>query len=501
VKLSVNCMTRGPADRVAAMLALFRPVADEIFVAIDDRAEPELDAALATVADTLVRYPYAEPVDRPLAWIHAQCRGEWVLTVDDDEIPSRALLDALPELVQSRDCTHYWLRRRWLYPTGDRYIDAQPWHQDYQLRLVLNDPRLISFPDETHVPVSALGPARYLELPLYHADCVVNSTEARARKARHYERLRPGLRMMGRPLNEAFYLPEQADPATRAVPSEDLELIHSVLAPKSPSVAATVEVRNAGRGEIDRFWAGRVLSESAYSARLTLLHDAPRLAAGGVGKVSVLVENLSDERWPWGGGRGPEIRLTYRWLRRDGSVAAEGLRTALPADLPAGESQIVPLTIAAPDDAGRYTFVVDLVHEHVRWFEQSVRVEVEVTPARIVVVLDPGTRGGLLAALEQLDPDEEPLVLTPAPTELARTFAGRTMLAPAVPSSRLAFLRLHAACREALTGASRLLVPAEMLREGRRLPLLAALSAARSLDIPAHTSDGEQLTARRVLRR
>jgi hypothetical protein len=496
VTLSVNCMTRGPADRVVAMLALFRPVADEIFVAIDDRAEPALDAALASVADTLVRYPYAEPVDRPLAWIHAQCRGDWVLTVDDDEIPSRALLDALPELVESQSCTHYWVLRRWLYPTGERYLDAQPWSEDYVLRLVRNDPHVISFPDETHVPVAAIGPARYLDQPLYHADCVLNSTEARARKARHYERLHSGKRVAGRRLNAAFYLPEEVDAPTSAVPPEDVGVIRSVLAPKPPQTAAP-EVRAANRGEIDRFWTGADLADSAYAARLTLLGELPRLAAGAVEKVSVRVENLGDATWPWGGGPGPEIRLTYRWLRPDRSVAAEGLRTGLPAELAPGESEIVPLTIAAPDEPGRYTLLIDLVHEHVRWFDAALRVIVDVAPARIVGVVDPGVREDLLSVLEQLDPEEEPLVLTHAPAELGRTFAGRTALVPALPSSRLGFLRLHAAYRAALTDASRLLVPAG----GRRLPLLAALTAARSLGIPAHTTDGRPLTTRRILRR
>ena len=77
--LSVCCMTRGPGPRVAAILELLRPVADEIVVALDDRAETEVAAALAGVTDRLVAYPYAEPVDRPLPWLFRQCSGRWIL--------------------------------------------------------------------------------------------------------------------------------------------------------------------------------------------------------------------------------------------------------------------------------------------------------------------------------------------------------------------------------------------------------------------------------------
>ena len=474
--LSINVMTAGPGDRVGAMLALFRPVADEILVAVDDRAGPELEAALGSVADRLIRYPYAEPVDRPLAWIHAECRGEWVLTVDDDEIPSQALLDSLPELIQARDVTHYWLPRRWLYPTSDRYLDAPPWRPDYQPRLVLNDPRLISFPDETHVPLVALGPSRYLAASLYHADTLLSSTEAREAKALRYERLLPGKRVAGRPLNEAYYLPERVDAPNRAVPAEDLALVAAVLAGESPTGSPRAEVRSADREEIDRHWAGRPFSDSAYEAGLKLRDELPPLRAGVEEKVDVLVENRGVEAWPWGGA----IRLASRWS--SGERVVEGPHRSLPADLPAGWSQIVPVPLVPPA-AGRWALEIDLVHEHVRWFDRALRVEVDVLPQRIAAVLDPGSLDGLLAVLGRLDPEEEPVVVTNRPDELARGFAGRI------------------ATDLVGTGATRLVVPDELVLAGQRGPLLDAVAAARKLGIPAQSASGQALNGKRVVRR
>src|SRR5512138_1624180 len=86
--LSVCCLTRGPTARVAAQLHLLREVADEIVVGVDTSVDEELVHPLEGVADVLVRYPYADPVDRPVGWIHSLCTRDWILWVDDDEIPS-----------------------------------------------------------------------------------------------------------------------------------------------------------------------------------------------------------------------------------------------------------------------------------------------------------------------------------------------------------------------------------------------------------------------------
>ena len=76
--------------RVAALLGLLRPVVTELVVALDDRADEETERAAAGIADDVVRFTYREPVDRPLRWLHSRCRGDWILTLDDDEIPHRS---------------------------------------------------------------------------------------------------------------------------------------------------------------------------------------------------------------------------------------------------------------------------------------------------------------------------------------------------------------------------------------------------------------------------
>src|SRR3954451_11974624 len=146
-------MTAGPAPRVAAMLELLRPAVDELFVALDGRAGPEVAASVQHLADRTITFNYREPVDRPIAWLHSQCESEWVLTIDDDEVPSAGLLAALPELVSAEDVTHYWVPRRWLHPDAGSYLSGFPWQPDYQLSDVRNDPRLLRFPDETHRPI------------------------------------------------------------------------------------------------------------------------------------------------------------------------------------------------------------------------------------------------------------------------------------------------------------------------------------------------------------
>jgi len=459
------------------MLALLRPVVDEIVVAIDDRCDEELEAVLAPVADTLLRYPYAAPVDRPLPWLHAQCSGDWVLTIDDDEVPGAQLLDALRDVVSSGDCTHYLVPRRWLFPAADRYLDMSPWRLDYQLRIVQNDRRLLDFPTTLHQPIRVLvGPGRRIEQPIYHLDCIQNARDVRERKARSYEQQLTGCRTAGRSLNHAYYVPEQRENlATARVPAPDLALIRSVLAAgEAPKVRPTdggVRARAVSRDEIDRLWAGRGLSDEDYRARLTPLGDASHMRCGELRPLDVRIENLGGASWPAAGCSGPEIRLSYHWVRPETGERIEGTRTPPSAEIAPGSTTISHADVVAPQRPGRWRLELDLVHEHRRWFGCTTCRDVDVLEGRRLAILHTGPTDGVRAELQRLahaDPELEPVLLTTAPEQLRGWYAGLVALSPeryllaGLPARRWGAALLVAA------RAGRVLSLAWATRRGRR---------------------------------
>lgn len=421
-------------------------------MAVDDRAGPEVLAALEPVADRIVLYPYAEPVDRPLAWHAAESRGEWLFFVDDDEVPSARLVEELPTLLADEEITHCSFPRRWVYPDPSRYLDDWPWRPDYALRLVRNDHRFLRFSSQFHRPIVALGPGRFSDAPLWHVDPLVRSREARLEKARRYERERPGMRIAGRALNHAFYVPElRRDAPTAPIPHADRATIEAVLAaedaPRGSRMAAPP--RHVTREEIDRLWGGRALGTQDYNARLELLEEPRPMTAGEQRTLDVRVHNLGRVRWDWGREGEPVVRVAARWP--DAETAA--LRTHFPAPIDPGESALVPVHVLAPQEPGRYRVELDLVHEHVRWFGCAVTCEIEVLPRRRVAVAGDAEQTAELFAVA---PEVE-LVEVVAGDELPSRASGY----PVAPG-----LRSYLAAR-LLLGVPRLLTRALSVRSGR----------------------------------
>jgi hypothetical protein len=382
--LSVCTLTGDPGPRVAAALELLRPVADEIVVAADARADEGRLSAYASVADRVIRLD-VDYHDRHQAWLHAQCSGDWILRVDGDEVVAPALVEALPALVADRRVLQYLLPRRWLYPDAGHWLGELPWRPDYQLRLVRND-GLLRFSGRHHSAALPLRPSRYLDLPIYHLDLLMKDEHERREKVATYESLTDPLEAPGGgELNRAFYLPEDHPGALGLpVPADDARAIRAVLAATDPKPQPEHAYRPVVKiEESDRHLPWRDFEETGYAAEAELAEGPVRMQPGERRVVHVKFVNRGTETWPWDSELGPAIRATYRIRNERGTtVVGDGPRTPFPCGVGPGESSIVPLDTVAPIVPGTYRLEPDVVHEGVRWFgcEASFVLSVETPP-------------------------------------------------------------------------------------------------------------------------
>jgi hypothetical protein len=377
--LSVCCLVSDPPDRVAALLETLSSAADEIVVAVDANAGQDL-GALGTIADRLYRVPVELPFEQYLPWLHSLCSGEWVFRIDGDEVPSAALVDVLGALPGAEDVLQYRLPRRWLVGGPERWLAEDPWVPDYQIRIVLNDPRTLRFRGTLHSTAEPLLPTRFLESPVYHLALLVTSTEERERRVRRYD----ALPTAGPLDNAAVYLPEHADaPRTAKTPLEDIDLIRRALTGRrsTNTAAAVVDVPLADALRLSPL---RALAPEAYAVEIEVLAEDLRLTAGTALDLPVRLCNRGPQRFPWGDWS-PPVRLSYHWLDGAGSaVVFDGERTLLPADLAPGGEAVVPARVTTDQlEPGAYILEIDLVHEGVRWFGCGARLPATVESGTI----------------------------------------------------------------------------------------------------------------------
>lgn len=369
MRLSVCCLTDDPPAQVEATLQPLRQVTDEVVIAADARVSAVDRRAYGKIADRVVRCEF-EYFERHLAWLHEQCRGEWVLRVDTDEVVSGALVDELPQILDESAIQQCSFPRRWLDTTGSRWYDELPWAPDYQTRLVRR--RSATFPGVPHSNVERRRPARFSLAPLYHAVCALEDVAARQKRVAYHDGLRPALRAPGGgPFNATYYLPElHASREPIAVPEADGERVASLLATRDLTPA--VESSPRGAAAADR------VARPRPGSRVELLERDLRFYPGEMREVHVMVQNGESRPWPGGLEAEPRVRLSYRWNGDDGSFLGEGPRSPLPEAVPPGTTRVAPLVVSAPAERGRSRLTIDLVEEDVRWLDAGATHEVEV---------------------------------------------------------------------------------------------------------------------------
>jgi hypothetical protein len=373
--VSLCVATRARPEHVRAFLEVWRPAVDEIVLAQDERADPDVIPACADLADQVAVVPAAMHMERYLGWLHAQCSCDWILRADDDELPSSELLVRLPDLVAEREPTHYWLARRWVHPTPAEYIAEGVWGADIQVRLIRNLPGLWCFEGKLHSNVTVLGASRVADAPLLHLVLLMSSLEERCAKVMLYERLTPGLRHeSGRPLNDVF-VPEDAPPLRHELLGQDDQrrvagFMERRVVPAPRHAVEAARVARPSVSDLNRWLGDRPVSTGAYRAHVRLVHDLPAMAAEGVRHVQVEVTNLGDDCWPRGPDPKPQIAVGHRWRRPGGSLLETATpRTAFTETVAPGATTRLTVAIQAPPESGKFELLVDVVHEWVRWFD------------------------------------------------------------------------------------------------------------------------------------
>lgn len=466
-QLSVCCMSGGHnPGRLAAILALFGDVADEIVVAVEEPRALVTHEAVAHVADIVRSFPPTEPCDRPIPWLFGLCSGKWILNIDDDEVPSPELIERLPGIIARKSVTHGWIARRWLYPSTNTYLAEPPWSTEFQLRLFLADERFVQFSDVFHRPVVAHGPGLFIDAPLWHLDTAVNPVNRRRLKADAYERARPGMKIEGRAHNHAFYLPELVpNAAVAAVPGVDASVIDAVLAGSAtPTRQARAHLGYASDDEVGHVWPGPPHADTLHRGRLAVPALPAGMRAGVQETIDAYVTNESTETWRFGKEARPEIRLGYHWsLDRKPVDEPKALRTPLPSDLHPGETQFVPVHVVPPVRAGRYALQIDILHEGFGCFRSTLPAELEVRERQLLAVV--GLPDSIMRTLERVapSPEIEPVVVLGNGSD--RSAYGDHHSVPGLRQSLLAGLE----CSGRLTRSIRLLSRSlSIIRQARR---------------------------------
>jgi len=128
------------------------------------------------------------------------------------------------------------------------------------------------------------------------------------------------------------------------------------------------------------------LRASGLRARIEILEYPAAVAPGADAHVRVRVTNEGTQGWPAAVDAPPgPVRLGATLLgTEDDGLDTDFGRAVLPHDVPPGEAVSLGITLKAPVQAGRYTVELDMVAEHLTWFDdldsETARFELHVGP-------------------------------------------------------------------------------------------------------------------------
>ena len=330
-----------PAEAIPWMEEV-RSVFGELVIFIDRRRVTAGTVERAMKVGSRVHYHDAESwYEWDLGSMARACNSEWAFIIErDEQLSAEWRQPDWRQVLESTDLTHFWVPRRWVVP-GGRYIAAEPWWPDFQLRLVRNNVPGMVFPTRLHDAIKVPAPGgRLSTLALYHHVLWLFSRQVREERVRYYEQLRPGGGLGHYYLYEDYTPPEAPLPAAVSVDA-DREIISMEKLP--PEIVREISIT-----------VSDVPHQVQVSSRFW---------------VDALITNPTDETLL----RVPPYPtcLSYHWIDKTTgeSVIFDGERSGLFPGLRPKATRRYPMMVVAPERAGEYILQTSIVQDGVCWFE------------------------------------------------------------------------------------------------------------------------------------
>lgn len=371
-------LTRDQPQQVAAIIALFKDIADEIIVGIDSRLETKSLDPIVQGASRAFRIK----IDGNFAnssWLIRQANHEWVFFIDGDEVPSFDLLLRLRNLRQiDSQITHAYVGMRWLWPDKFHYLESEPWRDDPQLRLVRRSARIYNWPTGIHEAPRVDGKAVFFPEFLYHLDLCLNDVSTRTAKIERYDKDSKGNFVgFSTSISQTFYLPEGRSKAlrTQLVPKADTINILKILDSKTISAKKTPlfrrrtkklelrteqEIKGAERQDEHRGCTLRIVSSPERA-----LWDIP---------IRISIEVINTSNWTFQPHRddgGIAVGWTVVDVLNPTKIIHTG-RGQLVMPLVPGESILCPCYVTVPAGFEAVSVRFSLVEEFHEWFPEAI---------------------------------------------------------------------------------------------------------------------------------
>jgi hypothetical protein len=210
--LSIVVPTINSSDYIDIVLGFYRQHQIPVTVFVDDRSSDGTYALIQRLGPDirLIRNP-GNVVEDLLPLIAEMCPTRWILRIDDDELPTLAMMQFVQEVIRCGEIAVYGFpRHQCAISPGAGLLSATQYSPTLHGQWRLFQPAQVTFQNSLHSSgLSYDGKRQAAPEPasLIHLDWAFHSYAERLRKVEFYDAHTPGGGTRWRP----FYLYEEAD--------------------------------------------------------------------------------------------------------------------------------------------------------------------------------------------------------------------------------------------------------------------------------------------------